>query len=104
MSFEDEEVLSDFLNQQLERPAEYKLDAAGRQVFYRNNEFGNLRDSWPRMIPHLVDFGSSMQLHGDTGRGIYPIQPNHYRAPEVTLGFPWNRSADIWSLGTLVRL
>ncbi|KAJ6019805.1 protein kinase [Penicillium canescens] len=102
MPFEDGEVLSGFLNQRLEKPAEYKIDAVGRHVFRHDSDFGDLRPSWMSMTPHIVDFGSSLQLHGETGRGLFPIQPNHYRAPEVTLGFPWNRSADIWSLGTLI--
>lgn len=102
MSFEEEAVISDFLNEQLEKPAEYKVDSMGRHVFRRNNEFGVLRDSWRGMVPCIVDFGSSLRLHGETGRGILPIQPSQYRAPEVTLGFPWSRSADIWNLGVLV--
>lgn len=104
MPFEDSEVLSGFLSQHLEQPAEYKIDVVGRRVFRHNSDFGGLRPSWIHMIPHIVDFGSSLQLHGKTGWGLFPIQPNQYRAPEVTLGFPWNRSADIWNLGTLVRL
>lgn len=102
MPFEDGQVMGDFITRHLEEPAEYKVDAAGRSVFRRSNEFGDLRSTWPSMVPRIIDVGSGLQLHGETGRGIFPIQPNHYRAPEVTLGFPWNRSADIWSLGTLV--
>lgn len=30
------------------------------------------------------------------------IQSPHLRAPEVTLGAPWNTGVDIWSLGCLV--
>ena len=104
MSFEGAEVMRDFLNENLEQAAEYKIDNAGRHVFRRNNDFGRLRESWKGMVPYLTDFGSAMQLHGETGRGLYPIHPNYYRPPEVTLGFPWNRSADIWALGTLVSL
>lgn len=103
MPFEDGAVLAEFLERHLMQPAEYKVDAAGRHVFRRSSDFGHLRESWTQMVPTIVDFGSSLQLHGETGRGLLPIQPNHYRAPEVTLGFPWNRSADIWNLGTLVR-
>lgn len=102
MSFEEVEVMSDFLNEELEKPAEYRIDSMGRHVFRRNNDFGVLRDSWKGMVPYIVDFGSSLRLHGVTGRGIFPIQASQYRAPEVTLGFPWNRSADIWNLGVLV--
>jgi len=95
--------MSDFLNEELEKAAEYKIDSMGRHVFRRNNDFGVLRDSWKGMVPYIVDFGSSLRLHGETGRGIFPIQASQYRAPEVTLGFPWNRSADIWNLGVLVN-
>lgn len=104
MPFEDGEVLGDFMNQKLIEPVEYKVDAAGQHVFRRRNDFGDLRPTWPSMVPRIIDFGSALQLRGETGRGLFPIQAHHYRAPEVTLGFPWNRSADIWSLGTLVRL
>ena len=31
------------------------------------------------------------------------LQPEHLRAPEVTLGAPWSTGVDIWSLGCLVR-
>lgn len=103
MPFEDESVLAEFMNRHISEPAKYKLDANGKHVFYRSNAYGPLKDSWRGMIPRIVDFGSAMQLHGETGRGIFPIQPNQYRAPEVTLGFPWNRNAEIWNLGTLVR-
>ncbi|KAJ5561471.1 protein kinase [Penicillium sp. DV-2018c] len=34
--------------------------------------------------------------------GFHPIQPGHYRAPEVILGCGWNTSADIWNLGVLL--
>jgi hypothetical protein len=36
--------------------------------------------------------------------GVYPIQPDYYRVPEVILGCAWNMSIDIWNLGILVRL
>ncbi|KAJ6001333.1 hypothetical protein N7522_006560 [Penicillium canescens] len=36
--------------------------------------------------------------------GVYPIQLDHYRAPEIILGCAWNMSIDIWNLGILVRL
>ncbi|KAG5500234.1 hypothetical protein JIQ42_04569 [Leishmania sp. Namibia] len=31
-----------------------------------------------------------------------PIQTSHYRSPEVLLGFGWNTSADIFSLGCMI--
>lgn len=32
------------------------------------------------------------------------IQPSDLRAPEVTIGAPWDSKVDIWSLGCLVYL
>lgn len=34
----------------------------------------------------IVDFGTSTILDRESDLGIYPIQPNVYRAPEVILG------------------
>ena len=64
------------------------------------------------MFPQIVDFGLATRLdkpsthNGMVGEqlGIYPIQPDYYRAPEVILGCGWNFKADIWNFGVLVRL
>lgn len=95
MSFEEDDALSDFLNEQLDKPAEYRIDSLGQHVFRRNNDFGFVRDSWKRMATYIVDSGSSLRLHGERGRRVFPIQANQHRAPDVTLRFPWNRNADI---------
>lgn len=39
---------------------------------------------------------------GGDQTGIYPIQPDHYRAPEVILGCGWDSKADIWNFGVMV--
>ena len=65
------------------------------------DEFGPLRSL--RNIPKIVDFGMSTKLDCDDDWGVYPIQPDAYRAPEVILGCGWRMSADIWNLGVLVR-
>ncbi|KAE8154687.1 kinase-like domain-containing protein [Aspergillus avenaceus] len=100
ISFEDPEILNDFMDAQLESPMEYKIDSTGRPVYRCHNDFGPLRKV--RNIPKIVDFCSSINLSSDDDLGVYPIQPDHYRAPEVILGCGWNTSADIWNLGVLL--
>ncbi|KAF8594562.1 kinase-like protein [Ceratobasidium sp. AG-I] len=55
----------------------------------------------PPGAPKLADFDAAIRgdariLHN------HPIQPNIYRAPEVTLLASWTYSADIWNLGLLM--
>lgn len=47
----------------------------------------------------LCDFGSA--VFGDREHREL-VQPNDYRAPEVTLGATWDYKIDIWSLGCMV--
>ena len=100
VSFEDPSVLSDFMDSQLNEPMEYKVDHTGRPVYRCHNDFGPLRKL--RSIPKIVDFGLSTKLDSENGQDFYPIQPDHYRAPEVILGCGWDTAADIWNLGALV--
>lgn len=101
ITFEDPSVLGDFMNTQLDQPMEHKIDSSGRPIYRRRNDFGPLT-SLRNIIPQIADFGLSMRLECEDDWGIYPIQPDHYRAPEVILGFGWKFSADIWNLGVLV--
>ena len=102
--FEDMDVLGDYLNSKLDQPVHYKLDCAGRSIYESHDDFGPLRKI-TTIFPKIVDFGcASMFDHCQGEYGIYPIQADHYRAPEVILGRGWNMSADIWNLGVLVRL
>lgn len=59
------------------------------------------------MFPKIIDFDLATRLGSDNSLveaiGTHPIQPNHYRAPEVMLGCGWDYSADIWNLGVLIR-
>ena len=100
VSFEDLTVLSDFIDSQLENPMAFKIDSTGRSVYQSCNDLGPLKGL--RSIPQLVDFGSATRLKEDDDWGIWPIQPDHYRAPEVILGIGWQMPADIWNLGVLV--
>lgn len=101
VTFEDPAVIGDFMNSQLDQPMQCKIDSAGRPIYRSQNDFGPLR-KLKGIIPKIVDFGLSTRLECDDDWGIYPIQPDHYRAPEVILGCGWRMSADIWNLGTLL--
>jgi len=46
----------------------------------------------------LADFGSACF----SDKKYNMIQARHYRAPEVVIGYPFNESCDIWSLGCLL--
>ncbi|KAH3544134.1 hypothetical protein KXW20_009012, partial [Aspergillus fumigatus] len=83
VSFEDPTVLADFMDPQLARPTPFKIDSAGRPVYQSRNDFGPLKSL--RSIPQLVDFGLATRLEEDDDWGVWPIQPDHYRAPEVIL-------------------
>ncbi|OKO89274.1 Dual specificity protein kinase CLK4 [Penicillium subrubescens] len=100
VSFEDPTVLADFMDSQLTKPMAFKIDSAGRPVYQSLNDFGPLKSL--RSIPQLVDFGLATRLEEDDDWGVWPIQPDHYRAPEVILGNGWQMPADIWNLGVLL--
>ncbi|KAJ5728466.1 kinase-like protein [Penicillium malachiteum] len=72
VSFEDPAV-PDFMDIELEKPMALKIDATGRPVYQS-------RSDW----------------------GVWPIQPDPYRAPEVILGNGWQMEADIWNIGVLL--
>ncbi|KAJ9309560.1 hypothetical protein DTO217A2_850 [Paecilomyces variotii] len=100
VSFEDQTVLADFMDCQLENPMAFKIDSTGRPVYQSRNDFGPLKSL--RSIPQLVDFGLATRLEEDDDWGVWPIQPDHYRAPEVVLGIGWQMPADIWNFGVLL--
>lgn len=110
ISFENERILTNFIKQQ--QKMQYKIDGKGGRIIYRcHNDFGALdgRDI-KNLIPKIADFGLATRLDkldsqdGVVGKqlGIYPIQPDFYRAPEVILGCGWDFKADIWNLGVLL--
>ncbi|KAI3005997.1 hypothetical protein CBS147346_4024 [Aspergillus niger] len=100
VSFEDPTVLAEFIESQLEKPMAFKVDSTGRPVYQSRSDFGPLKSL--RSIPQLVDFGLATTLEEDDDWGVWPIQPDHYRAPEVILGIGWQMPADIWNLGVLL--
>ncbi|KAJ5460982.1 uncharacterized protein N7458_002534 [Penicillium daleae] len=100
VSFEDPTVLADFINSQLAKPMAFKIDSLGRPVYQSRNDFGPLKSLGS--IPQLVDFGLATRLEEDDDWGVWPIQPDHHRAPEVILGNGWQMPADVWNLGVLL--
>ena len=115
MSFENKNVLSAFVKRQTnDLPMQYKVDPMTGRIVYRcHNDFGAL--DWrelKNMVPKIADFGLSTRLSDKSSRkgnggeqiGIYPIQPDHYRAPEVILGCGWGFKADIWNFGVMVNI
>ncbi|RJE25868.1 serine threonine-protein kinase [Aspergillus sclerotialis] len=110
MSFESENILNNFIKRQ--QPMQYKVNSGNDRTVYRcHNDFGAL--DWreiKNMVPKITDFGLAARLNklctrnGIVGEqlGIYPIQPDYYRAPEVILGCGWDFKADIWNFGVLL--
>ncbi|KAJ5129573.1 uncharacterized protein N7515_005612 [Penicillium bovifimosum] len=101
VSFEDPTVLAEFMDSQLENPMASKVDPTGRPVYQSRSDLGPLKSL--RSIPQLVDFGVATRIREYDDFGVHPIQPDHYRAPEVILGTGWQMPTDIWNLGVLVR-
>lgn len=108
ITFESEGILPKFVKEQAAQSMQSKPDPNTRRVVYRcHNDFGPLDSSGlGNMYPQITDFGAATLLgnnrHDGTVRlGTRPIQPDHYRAPEVVLGCGWNFSADIWNLGVM---
>lgn len=98
MGFEDPSVIEGFVQAQIHNPMPRKVQD-GRLIYRSHNNFGPLRSSW--VLPKIGDFG--LAQYGKNELQRHPIQPDHYRAPEVILGAGWTYSADIWNLGVLVR-
>ncbi|EFW16073.1 hypothetical protein CPSG_07123 [Coccidioides posadasii str. Silveira] len=109
MTFENEDILPNFIKEQITNLPMQCKTTSGRTIYRCHNDFGSL--DWRelrKMLPKIVDFGLAARLESDsqgqvrneTG-GFHPIQPDHYRAPEVILGCPWSFSADIWNIGVL---
>lgn len=101
VTLENQDVIKDFVEQNIDLPMQQKTDSTGRTVYLCHNNFGHLQ-SFTGFLPMIIDFGLAKRLEpGELGH--HPIQPDPLRAPEVILGCGWTYSADIWNLGVLVR-
>ncbi|KAI7232840.1 hypothetical protein KC330_g5696 [Hortaea werneckii] len=96
-SIADEGILKAYEDKQLAHPSARKITEEA--VIDESRGIG-----WDREFPGsssrptLIDFGEA-RCGRDVHHGL--IQPAAYRAPEVTLGMPWDSSVDIWNLGVL---
>lgn len=93
-------MVEDFAKAQLTLPMKQKVDPTGRTIYLCHNNFEPLKKLMN--LPKIVDFGLARRISDSDGIETHPIQPDHYRAPEVILGCGWSFSADIWNLGLLV--
>ena len=99
VGFENPSVIEDFARAQTQNPMPRKVQDS-RSIYQSHNDFGPLKSSY--VLPKIADFG--LAQYGTNELQRHPIQPDHYRAPEVILGAGWTYSADVWNLGVLVRL
>lgn len=70
-----------------------------RTVYLSRNDFGSPKKAFK--APNITDFDHAVRGDGSLPLA-HPIQPEPYRAPEVTLGAPWTYSTDIWNLGVML--
>lgn len=99
MGFEELSVLEDFAQLQTSNPMPYKSKEEGT-IYLSRNDFGPIRSYY--ILPKITDFGLAHRQKNPSLLNRHPIQPDHYRDPEVILGSEWTYNADIWNLGLLV--
>ncbi|EEP78461.1 predicted protein [Uncinocarpus reesii 1704] len=99
VTFENEDVLKNFVKAQRSLPMGQKVDGTGRTVYLSHNNFGDLHEA--KCLPKITDFGSACRIQPHEHM-LHPIQPDVYRAPEVLLGCGWTTKADIWNLGVML--
>lgn len=97
MKIEDPVILKSVAHDEYASPSPQKV-TADRTIYLSRNDFGHLLK--PTGVVQISDFGLSVS--GKTQQ-TGCIQAEPYRAPEVILDAGYSYSADIWSLGVLVR-
>lgn len=99
MGFEDSSVIDDYVRQLKESPPLYK-EVDGHPLYQSAADFGRLRKGVGLL--KISDFGTAVFGNVSTPHR-HDIQPEQFTAPEVLLKAGWTYSADIWSLGMVVR-
>ncbi|KAL4959021.1 kinase-like domain-containing protein [Aspergillus stella-maris] len=95
-AYKDNSAFAQAEQEELQDPSPRKGVDDNRPIYL----FRDLSVQPGNMVPSvLVDFGSA--VFGD-GEHTEDIQPNHYRAPEVILGVPWDYKVDIWNVGCMI--
>jgi serine/threonine-protein kinase SRPK3 len=98
LTFEDTSVLHEYASSQMQLPVKMKIKD-GRTIYASHDDFGPLKSMGS--YPMIADFDTATRGEADHPL-LKPIQPDAFRAPEVTLGIGWSYSADIWNFGVLV--
>lgn len=91
----DLSVLADMEEKEMQNPCPRK-EVEGRTIYESRGIFPR----GPLGPPVLCDFGAA--VFGDSVNQKECVQPNSYRAPEVTLEAPWDYKIDIWNIGCMV--
>ena len=93
---EDKSILERDAHDEHQNPLPQK-SLNDRTIYPSRNDYG--QPASMRFVS-IVDFGSSVRGGVCKDRSV---QAQVYRAPKVILGASWSYSADVWSLGVLVR-
>jgi serine/threonine-protein kinase SRPK3 len=91
----DPSLFADFEEEEMQHPCPRKEVDKGRTI-YTSRAIKSSGEIGP---PVLCDFSSA--VFGDAEH-LECVQPNIYRAPEVTLSAPWDYKIDIWNVGCMV--
>lgn len=98
VKLEDSAILDRDVRDEYDHPLPQK-HVDGRVLYLSRNNYG--RPAVPTGVVQITDFDLSV-LGNRPHSGC--IQAEIYRAPEVILDAGYSYSADIWSLGVMVRI
>ncbi|PGH16528.1 CMGC/SRPK protein kinase [Helicocarpus griseus UAMH5409] len=97
--FEDPNILENYVRQQQDHPAPYKLHNS-RPIFQSRPDFGPLKKPGVETVK-ISDFSAAVFGDVDAPHN-HDIQPRPFCAPEVLLKAGWSYSADVWNMGVVL--
>jgi len=100
LSIEDESMLEEFEKAELENPSPRKIIDGTRSIYKSRNLPKPKNGKWG--LPFLCDFGEARI--GNIQVTSPFVQPQIYRAPEVTFEMHWGPPVDIWNVAALVNI